>query len=350
MDDEWDTLLVDNVNLVAMDSVAMDSTKPEAHEQAQQPTPPHSVDGSPLVDENGQLTTLVSVSTEFFPGARHNGLDPDVVLLATDSVFFYVHSQILLEASDNQFRQMLPVPSSRNGQPFVMHVSDSSAILNIILHTIYDLSVAHYSPSFETLSSAIGRFPVYGISPKTRIIPSSPLFALLMSHAPLRPMDVYSLAATYDMFDLAQATSAHLLSLSLSTITDEVAEQMGAVYLKRLFFLHFGRAEALKRALTQPPHPHPPTRTCDFAEQKRLTRAWTLATAYLAWDSRPDLSPTTIESSLHPLADLLTCEDCRRSMLERTKALLVQWSLVKIPVSQSASHLQIDVLKITVLL
>ena len=62
---------------------------------------------------------------------------------------------------------------------------------------------------------------------------------------------------------------------------------MGPVYLKRLFFLHFGRIDALKRVLLPPPHPHPPTQHCDFTEQKHLTRAWALASAYFAWDARP---------------------------------------------------------------
>lgn len=66
-----------------------------------------------------------------------------------------------------------------------------------------------------------------------------------------------------------------------------MAERIGAVYLKRLFFLHFGRAEALKRILLPPPHPHAPTPSCDFSDQKKLTRAWALASAYLAWDTRP---------------------------------------------------------------
>jgi hypothetical protein len=143
------------------------------------------------------------------------------------------------------------------------------------------MSCAHYSPSFNDLHAAVVSLHTFGVSLKAKIVPTQPLFNLLLSHAPLSPLELYALAAHYDLYDLAVSTSSHLLSLSLSSVTDELAERMGPLYLKRLFFLHFGRAEALKRLLLAPPHPHPPTPQCDFSEQKKLTRAWALASAYL---------------------------------------------------------------------
>ncbi|KAJ3546166.1 hypothetical protein NMY22_g2162 [Coprinellus aureogranulatus] len=124
--------------------------------------------------------------------------------------------------------------------------------------------------------------------------------------------------------------SSHLLGFPLFSLTDEMAERIGPVYLKRLFFLHFGRSDALKRVLLPPPQPHPPTHNCDFNEQKKLTRAWALASAYLAWEARPDLSTSTMESALRPLADHLTCEQCQAALRERIKNLVVQWSVVKV--------------------
>lgn len=149
------------------------------------------------------------------------------------------------------------------------------------------MSCAHYSPPFETLVTAVKRFPTYGLRPKARIAPSMPLFQLLLSHAPLFPLELYALASQFDLYELAVSTSSHLLSFQLSSLTDDMAERIGPVYLKRLFFLHFGRADALKRVLLPPPHPHAPTPWCDFTDQKTLTRAWALASAYLAWDARP---------------------------------------------------------------
>lgn len=228
------------------------------------------------------------MSTTFFPGSQHFSTPPDTVLLTTDNVFFYVHSEFLLAVSENRFRELLLLsqrPSS--DQNPIIHVPENSTVLNIVLHTVYDMSCVQYSPSFAALVTAVNRLPVYGIPPKKRIAPSTPLFSLLLSHASSYPLELYALAASYDLYDVAASTSSLLLSFPLASITDEMAELIGPIYLKRLFFLHFGRSDALKRVLLPPPHPHPPTALCDFTEQKKLTRAWALASAYLAWDARP---------------------------------------------------------------
>ncbi|KAF9247245.1 hypothetical protein BU15DRAFT_84774 [Melanogaster broomeanus] len=298
----------------------------------QVPTPPESFSASP-VDSPPDENSFVSVSTTFFPGAQNHSHPPDLVLLTSDSVFFYVHAHVLLSVSDNSFNSLLPPsPDAKNTAmgPVVL-VPESSNILNILLHTVYDLSCSHYSPSFESLAAALSAMITYGMSLKTHVARATPLHTLLLSHAPLYPLELYTLAASYDLYDLAVPTSSHLLSFSLASLTDEMAERMGPLYLKRLFFLHFGRADALKRLLLPPPHPHPPTPACDFLEQKKLTRAWALASAYLAWDARPDLSTSTIESALAPLSEQLSCESCRRALQDRLKTLIVQWSVVKFP-------------------
>ena len=243
-----------------------------------------SHDGSPVTDDEGKARNLVSISTTFFPGSQHLATPPDTILLTTDNVFFYVNSHLLLAASENKFRDLLPT----SGQPSnAILVPENSTVLNIVLHSIYDISCVHYSPSFAAIITAVNRLPVYGISPKKRIASSAQLFSLLLSHAPLYPLELYALAASHDLYDLAVSTSSHLLSFPLASLTDEMAQYIGPIYLKRLFFLHFGRSDALKRVLLPPPDPHPPTPFCDFAEQKKLTRAWALASAYLAWDARP---------------------------------------------------------------
>jgi hypothetical protein len=240
---------------------------------------------------------MVSVSTTFYPGSKNSPLPPDIILLSSDSVFFYVQSSVLLDASNNNFKSLLPPSPSKSKDHTgpIVSVSESSTILNIILHTIYDMPCSHYSPSLDALTAAVSALRSYGLSPKAYISPSRPLYTLLLSHAPLYPLEIYALASNYDLYDLAVTTSSHLLSFPLATFTDEMAERVGAVYLRRLFFLHFGRADALKRLLLSPPHPHAPTVWCDFTEQKKLTRAWALASAYLAWDARPGTHSKTIK-------------------------------------------------------
>ena len=248
------------------------------------PLTKQSHDGSPVTDDQTKANTLVSISTTFFPGSQHLTTQPDTILLTTDNVFFYVDSNLLLATSENSFRGLLPASRQSSN---IISLPEHSTVLNIVLHSIYDMSCVHYSPSFAILITAVNRLPVYGISPKKHIAPSTHLFSLLLSHAPSYPLELYALSASHDLHDLAVSTSSHLLSFPLASLTDEMAQHIGPIYLKRLFFLHFGRSDALKRVLLPPPHPHSPTPFCDIAEQKKLTRAWALASAYLAWDAKP---------------------------------------------------------------
>ena len=97
--------------------------------------------------------------------------------------------------------------------------------------------------------------------------------------------------AAYNLNDLAVAVSSHLLSYPLASLSDELAARIGPIYLKRLCFPQLGRIERLQTLLRAPPNFHPEMNHCDFAAQKRLARAWELASAWLAWDARPGAYP-----------------------------------------------------------
>lgn len=251
------------------------------------------MDSVPTGDESDE--TIVSVSTAFNADAHFDPLPPDLIIVSSNSVIFYVHSHIVHYSSDLNSPIRPPTPPSEsyagynalsNHQSLVKHVSESADVLNIILHTAYNVSCAQYFPSFHDLTTAVKTLSRYGVDPKT-ILPNTALYAVLLSHAPMSSLDLYALAAHYDLYDLAVATSPHLLSLSLCTLTDEMATRIGPVYLRRLFFLHLGRADALRRVLRAPPHTHTPTSTCGPAEQKNLATAWALTASYLTWDPRP---------------------------------------------------------------
>lgn len=228
-------------------------------------------------------------------------------------------------------------------------VPEHSSVFNIVLHAIYDMSCTQYSPPFDTLVEAVNALKAYGVTPKSVITPSRPLYDILFTHAASRPLDLFAIACQNNLHDLAVATSSYLISFSLSTISDDIAKQIGPIYLKRLFFMHLGRAEALKNMLLPPPYPHTPTPACDYGQQKLLTRAWTLASAYLTWDAQAgtsqhaiyilfdsqctvpsDLSTSKIESAFTPLGDHLSCGLCRAALSQRIKVLTTQWSLVKV--------------------
>ena len=43
-----------------------------------------------------------------------------------------------------------------------------------------------------------------------------------------------------------------------------------------------------------------------------------------------DTTASAIEGALCPLADYLTCELCKKSLVDRVKQVIVQWSMVKV--------------------
>ncbi|EIW80441.1 hypothetical protein CONPUDRAFT_144529 [Coniophora puteana RWD-64-598 SS2] len=108
-----------------------------------------------------------------------------------------------------------------------------------------------------------------------------------------------------------------------------MVDRIGSVYLKRLFFLHLGRTEALKRILLQPLQMHTPTASCSIHNQRQVARAWAFASAQLAWEARPDLSIRFIESALGPLEVQLTCDQCRDRLKAHMETVKIQWSAVK---------------------
>jgi len=274
---------------------------------------------------------MISVSTSFFPGAELDDSPTDLIIISSDSVFFYVHTHKILAASTNGFNSLLPLkePDRPEGAGNILPLHIDSVILNILLHAIHNMSVVHYAPSPEAVIAAVESLEKYGLSVRTYLTPASPLSTLFLGTAPRAPIEFYATAGAYDLNHLAIPISSFLLSYSLASLTDELVAKMGPLYLKRLVFLSLGRIEALKRLLLPPPQPHEPTANCDFAEQKKLTRAWALASAYLAWDARPDLSTQAIEIALRPLGDYLACDQCNQLLRERINNLVALWSIVK---------------------
>ncbi|KAG5641945.1 hypothetical protein DXG03_003934 [Asterophora parasitica] len=201
-------------------------------------------------------------------------------------------------------------------------------VVDAILHIVYAKPCHAGTYTFPEFVSAIDQMHLYEISPKDHLIPPNPSFSYILSFAPLFPLDLYALAASHDLFELAIATLPHLLSFPLAMIDDITAMRIGGVYLKRLMSLHLSRHTSLKEILFPAPHPHAPTRKCSFDNQKRLQRAWTLAAAYLSWNMQPDLSITSIQTTLSSLEEQVDCEECREELKTRIKDVIERWASV----------------------
>ncbi|KAF9054710.1 hypothetical protein BJ165DRAFT_1399883 [Panaeolus papilionaceus] len=125
--------------------------------------------------------------------------------------------------------------------------------------------------------------------------------------------------------DLAINSSSFLLSISPGNITDEQAESMGAVALKRLLLLHSNRVESLRDLLLQVPKYHPVTEECSFTDQRAVSRSWKMASAAILWVAGPDIPSSEIRNNLGSLARVVHCKQCSKMIRDRIKDALKAW-------------------------
>jgi len=114
-------------------------------------------------------------------------------------VLFYVHSPIIWAASETAFSSFLFGVPSENAHDAIINIPEDAAVLNIILYTLYSTSCAQHSPSLQSMVTAVERMPFYNLDPEQFIQPGLPLYMLLLSSAPLYPIDIYCLAAKFHL-------------------------------------------------------------------------------------------------------------------------------------------------------
>lgn len=209
-------------------------------------------------------------------------------------------------------------------------VLETSVVLNIVLHIVYDLPCDRYCPTFENIEDALKALKKYGVDIMKCINPSSNIFRTLMDTASSNPLTVYALASSYDIPALCTSVSAYLLSVPLTSIPDEVCINIGVIYLRKLLVLQSGRIDTLKGLILPPPLKHAPSAKCDYIAQGRLARAWALTCAYVTWKTRPDIDRETVNCAFSSLAKELSCSLCKKALEERVKSVLISWSLVKV--------------------
>ncbi|KAH9848488.1 hypothetical protein C2E23DRAFT_871262 [Lenzites betulinus] len=245
--------------------------------------------------------TVISISSTFHPGANLLPIPADLLLMSSDGVFFYIHLTQVLGASTNCFNNILCAdrskpdgPSADDSVNSVTCVAEIASVLNVVLHSAYNISCANYVPTLDVLVAAAGALPLYGLAPKKYIAPSTSLYQLILAQAPVQPMKVYALASRHDLYELAKPVSSHLLAFPLENLTDDVASTVDA---------------------------------------RHLARAWSLTSSYLAWVSRPgsaDVSPQVIGDACSSLSPHLCCPLCKRGLAVRIKDLLAQWSFAQV--------------------
>ncbi|KAG8930676.1 hypothetical protein FRC01_002417 [Tulasnella sp. 417] len=316
-------------------------------------------------------STEIRVSTTFFPAALlpnvPGGGRSDLIIHTSDTVFFYVHQSVLQARSSNNFGMLLSTsyytsnttsPERRNihnqipgtgdflggGPPQNMafiessppdqanvipaiFVSEESVVFNTILHLVYDMPCGRYGPSIEVISNALEALPRYGLSTPG---PTNEIWTVLLKQTEMDPLRVYSLGAAHAVDLVCMQSSEHTLNTSLSRLSEADAMAMGAIYLRRLFFLHFGRVEALKRILGPPPDTHANTAACSEATQNAVKKAWKAALAELLLAETPQATPVAaIVSAFGPIANSTQCLTCKERIQERIASVVLAWGNVK---------------------
>ncbi|KAG9047788.1 hypothetical protein FS837_001496 [Tulasnella sp. UAMH 9824] len=285
----------------------------------------------------------------------------------SDTVFFYVHKSVLRSRSDNNFGMLLPTPSytsivdspvRRNTdnqesgiQNFIhgdrednildvevspsgqlntiptLFVSEDSVVFNIVLHLAYGMPCGRYGPSIEVISNALQALPRYGLPAPG---PTNEIWTVLLRQAEMDPLRVYSLGASHAVESVCIQSSEHTLQTSLSNLSEADAMTMGPIYLRRLFFLHFGRVGALKRILGPPPNTHADTIVCTEVTQRAVKKAWKAGLAELLLAEMPQATQVpSIFSAFGPIANSTQCWTCKEKIQERIADAVQAWGNVK---------------------
>jgi len=267
---------------------------------------------------------------------------PDIALCSQDSVLFYVHSAFVMHICIGDGTSLFSGLVNRSPIP----VPESAEVLNILLHAIYSMPCLQFLPSFSVLERVVELLAVASYDMlKMCMVPSSPLGIALLNYAPSHAIELYTLAASHDIRELATSASSFLLSFDLYQLTDAVSQHMGSLYLKKLFFLHLGRREALRRSLAILPTPHIASSDHD---QRFLQRAWMQAIADLSAEKTighctvdlsqcrfsdfhtVDLSPSVLALTFKIAGTRLECASCKIGWDLRVRSMVAEWTAVKV--------------------
>jgi len=276
------------------------------------------------------------------------GLVPeDLVIVSSDSLHFHVHQNYLAAISYNSFGGSIPLPPvcyeglvGPLALP-LLYSPYSATVLNLSLLAMYNVDVEATEPiaSLAELTSSITALTAYGIPLQTSITPLSLIFASFSTycHQPSHALTVYAIASSNcpGLHHLAVYASQFLLSLDLSSITDEMASQVDAVYLHKLFILHMSRVREFKQLAAALPRPHnhenPQASGSPCTENNSGTwnELWAIICAFLTWCATPDLKRVTIRSVLPSVVNRLSCEVCKTALVDRFDELCDSWEAVK---------------------
>lgn len=229
----------------------------------------------------------------FSPAFVHDGLPVDTALLSSDQILFFAHRHVLLASSNNKFADLLSSHTAEQSYargisfPQARHSAD---VLNMVLHIAYALPPHAYVLSFDGLSIVAYALKAYGMDPISVFARGTHLYELVLTVAPVLPMEAYAFAAEHGLEELAVAVSPYTLSCKIHQISPALVDQIGLKYLHRLQVLHGMRMETLKNLLDVRLYPHVPVPDCTPMQRRVVGRAYELAAAQIFCAATPGAS------------------------------------------------------------
>src|SRR5258708_35379818 len=91
----------------------------------------------------------------------------DLVLQSSDQVYFFVHSDILLNHSGNSFAGLLEDDKAS--------LPENSEVLNLVLHALYNLDPSRFRPTVSAIAATLRSLQHYGVSLDSLLTPNHPI-------------------------------------------------------------------------------------------------------------------------------------------------------------------------------
>ncbi|KAK7689796.1 hypothetical protein QCA50_006435 [Cerrena zonata] len=284
--------------------------------------------GMPIMDLQEEHTSI-AISTAFNAYMDIDIGGSDMILVSKDAVHFFVQRSRLLDASNNQFASLInpyfygPLQIPRE----TLQLTEDALTLNVVLHIIYHISFRLYSPPLEVLLQAVKTLGKYGIALDLYLCPGTFLFDDIVLQMPRQPLEVYIVAAEYDLFELARAASGCLLSISPLSISKPTLLRLNSEYMSMLYNMHISRANVLQRIVSRQPDEHEPTSRCGLREYQMMKVAWSATTSHFVLGARPDVSAALIRNTLESFKYSLPCTQCQQCVQRRINEVLLKWTI-----------------------
>lgn len=194
----------------------------------------------------------------------------------------------------------------------------------------YHSSCTKYCPNLDDIEDTFNNLRRYGLCEKV-VDDRTGIAQALMDRAEQDPIRVYALAASQGLESVTVASSQLTLQTMFSEITEKNATLMGPIYLRRLFFLHAGLGEALKRIIRQVEAVHLSDPNCCTQETKRvLERRWQYAVGTLLLEPKVQaVTPQALASLLGSVRMAVPCAACRRVVEQRAVQAAASWAAVR---------------------